>query len=117
MMHACCAQSSALLSSGNALPNLISTRVPTGKSILLTWSTFVLPSYWGRRVMRRLRVQTVSLPSDASTVPATTRSPLPSAPLVGSRNSLVDTNGRLIENSRAMSSGEPSIPRPMSSTK
>src|SRR5262249_19284079 len=39
---------------------------------------------------RRLRVMTVSLPREARTAPATTRSPLPSAPRVGRRYSLDD---------------------------
>ena len=48
---------------------------------------------------------TIREPSDASTLPATTRRPLPSAPRVGSRSSLVETIGRLMQNRRAISSG------------
>jgi hypothetical protein len=41
-----------------------------------------------------LRVVTTRLPSEANTAPATTRSPLPRAPRVGIRNSLVDCSDR-----------------------
>ena len=60
---------------------------------------------------------TTSEPSDARTAPATTRRPLPSAPRVGSRSSLVEIIGRAMLNSRAISSGVPSMPSPSSSTK
>ena len=74
------------------------------------------PLSCGRRRRRRPRVSTTRRPPEASTAPATTRSPLPSAPRVGSRSSLDDTSGRRIENSRAMSAGSPAIPGPSSST-
>ena len=69
----------------------------------------------GMTRMRRFLVQTSRRPSEASTAPATTRRPLPSAPRVGRRKSFDETIGRSIENSVATSSG--SIPGPSSSTK
>ena len=54
----------------------------------------VVPSNFGRNVMRRLRVMTTSVPSDASTAPATTRRPLPSWPRCGRRKSLLERSGR-----------------------
>jgi hypothetical protein len=52
-----------------------------------------------RSTKRCPRVSTTSDPSDAATAPATTRRPLPSIPRSGSRRSLLDSSGRLTENS------------------
>ena len=77
-------------------PNLISTRVPAWFATGFTLTTDVVPSCSGRSSMRLPRVVTASEPFDAMTLPATTRRPLPCAPRVGSRQSLVDTKGRLM---------------------
>ena len=55
-------------------------RVPTGCLTGFTLTTVVVPSRSGRSTIRRLRVMTTSEPPEASTAPATTRRPLPSAP-------------------------------------
>ena len=94
---------------------MISIRVPRLRSARATRTTLVEPSGSGRSSIRLPRVVTASDPPEASTLPATTRRPLPSAPRVGNRNSLVDIIGRAIENSRAISSGVPSMPGPSSS--
>ena len=47
-------------------PKPISTRVPTGKSTGSVLTTVVVPSRSGRSSIRRLRVMTMSEPSDAS---------------------------------------------------
>src|SRR6516225_4478456 len=60
---------------------------------------------------------TASEPSDASTAPATTRKPLPSAPRCGRRSNLLERIGRRMENRLAISSGVPSRPGPLSSMK
>ena len=82
------AQYSASSSSGIAGPKPISIRVPTGNLTGFTLTTVVEPSRSGLSSMRRLPVVTTRKPSDASTLPATTRRPLPSAPRVGSRSRL-----------------------------
>ena len=70
----------ALLDRGSAGPKPISMRVPIGNSTLVARTTVVVPSRSGRSSIRRSRVMTASEPPDASTAPATTRRPLPSAP-------------------------------------
>ena len=111
------AQCSAFASFGIAGPKLISILVPTWVLTGFTLTTVVDPSRSGRSSIRLPPVVTTSEPSDARTAPATTRRPLPSAPRVGSRNSLVETIGLAMLNRRAISSGVPSMPGPSSSTK
>ncbi len=67
--------------------------------------------------MHRPLVDTSKVPPDARTTPFTTRNPFPKAPRVGSRFTFEEINGRLMENSSAISSGVPAIPGPSSSTK
>src|SRR6516162_890831 len=93
------AQQSGSDSSGSSVPGQNSTRVPIGKSTGSMLTIVVEPSCSGRSSIRRLPVMTVSLPREARTAPATTRSPLPSAPRVGRRHSLDDTIGRAMLNS------------------
>jgi hypothetical protein len=100
-------------SEGKPGPKEISTRVPTGNSISLA-ATAVVPSSCGVRTRRRLRVQILRHPFEAATAPATTRRPLPIAPRVGMRQSLDETNGRLMLKRCAISSGLPGRPGPVS---
>ena len=59
---------------------------------------------------------TMRAPPEASTAPATTRRPFPSAPRCGSRKSFEERIGRRMQNSAAISSGSPSRPGPSSAT-
>ena len=72
-----------IASFGSAGPKLISMRVPTGCSTGVTLDDAGRAVALRAQLIRRLRVMTASEPSDASTAPATTRSPLPSAPWAG----------------------------------
>ena len=99
------AQYSASSSSGIAGPKPISIRVPTGNLTGVTLDDRGRAVALWAKLDPAVAVVTTREPSDASTLPATTRRPLPSAPRVGSRSSLVEIIGRVMQNRRAISSG------------